>query len=102
VPEDYVMPDARFAEAVHEMSGAPPQQGMAPYPLYGIPPLGSTESAVPLWHKPIFCYAVGAIAGFGLGYAFFGWFKPKYMRKNPTKKPAKNPRSTATNSTEDA
>jgi hypothetical protein len=88
--QDFVMSDDRFAEAAHEMSGAPPQTGMAPYPLYGIPPLGSTETALPIWQKPIFCYAVGAAAGFGLGYLFFGWFKPKYMKKNPaakTKKP---------------
>lgn len=84
--EDFVTSDARFEEAAQEMSGAPSAPGMAPYPLYGLPPLGQAEDAVPLWKKPVFCYAVGAVAGFGLGYAFFGWFKPKYMKKNTGKR----------------
>lgn len=84
--EDYVMPEARYEEAAREMSGAPAEPGMAPVPLYGIPSLGQGEEVVPLWKKPAFCYVVGAAAGLGLGYAFFGWFKPKYMKSNPGKR----------------
>lgn len=85
-PDDYVTEDARYAEA-HEMGGAPAVQGMAPYPLYGLPTLGQdTEASVPFYKRPVFCYAVGGAVGLGIGWAFFGWFKPKYMKRNPNKK----------------
>jgi hypothetical protein len=89
-PDDFVTPEARQAEYMDQaaqMSGAAPAPGMAPYPLYGIPPLGTEgEAAVPFYRRPVFCYGVGAVAGFGLGWAFFGWFKPKYMKKNVRKR----------------
>jgi hypothetical protein len=69
-----------------------PEPSMAPYPLYGIPGMGDEPAAapaVPLWKKPWFCYSAGAAAGFGLAYAFFGWFKPKYMKKNVTRRKKK-------------
>jgi len=89
-PEDYVTPQAQYAEQAQEMSGVRGDSpGMAPYPLYGIPSLGTEEGAVVVWKRPWFCYTVGAAAGFGIAYAFWGWFKPKYMKKNPKKnKPA--------------
>lgn len=88
IPDDYVTPEARAAEyADQQMSGAPAAPGMAPYPLYGLPPLGTdTETATPFYRRPVFCYAVGGAVGLGLGWAFFGWFKPKYMKRNPGKK----------------
>lgn len=89
--QEFVTPDARVAEHMDDMSGVRggPAPGMAPYPLYGLQSMGQDDNGVPIWRKPMFCYAVGAAAGFGLGYAFFGWFKPKYMKKNPGKKKAK-------------
>jgi hypothetical protein len=60
---------------------------MAPYPLYGLPSLGEeTEGTVPFYKRPLFCYAIGGAAGFGLGFVVFGWFKPKFMKKNLGKK----------------
>lgn len=86
MPEDYVSEEARYAEAANDMSGAAPVQGMAPYPLYGLPTLGQdTEAAVPFYKQPLFCIAVGAVGGFGIGYAVFGWLKPR-MRSNPKKR----------------
>lgn len=85
--DEYVTSEARFAEQAHEMSGeAPSAPGMAPYPLYGIPALGQeTEAVVPFYKKPLFCYSVGAAVGFGIGYAVFGWLKPR-MKPNPKKR----------------
>lgn len=83
-PQDYVTDKARYAERAEDMSGvrggAP---GMAPYPLYG---LGHPEAQVALWKRPWFCWAGGVAVGFGAAYAFFGWFKPKYMKRNTKKK----------------
>lgn len=89
--DDYVSEDARYAQQVEDMSGVSgQQQGMAPYPLYGVPSLGQEmEGAIPFYKRPSFCYPVGIAVGFGLGYAFFGWFKPKYLKSNGKKK-AKN------------
>jgi hypothetical protein len=87
--QEYVTPEARVAEHMDDMSGVRggAQAGMAPYPLYGLSAMGQDgETALPFWRKPMFCYAIGAAAGFGIGYAFFGWFKPTYMKKNPRKK----------------
>ena len=89
--QDYVTSEARVAEHMDDMSGVRggAQAGMAPYPLYGLDAMGQDGATVPFWRKPAFCYVVGAGVGFGLGYAFFGWFKPKYMKKNRRKKKAK-------------
>jgi hypothetical protein len=77
--------DSIFSDQAARQAGVGPEMGAPPYPLYGIPSLGEGESAVPIYRQPWFCYGVGAAAGFGLAYAFFGWFKPKYMKKNPGK-----------------
>lgn len=84
--------DSIFGEQAQEMSGAPQNQaGAPPYPLYGIPPGGLSQDAVTgeasssILTRPWFSYPVGVAIGFGLGWAFFGWFKPKYMKKNPSK-----------------
>lgn len=84
--DDYAIPSA-YAD--HQASGAPASAGMAPYPLYGLPTLGQeTEAAVPFYKRPLFCYGVGAAAGFGIGYAVFGFLMPR-MKKNPSKKKTK-------------
>lgn len=88
--EQFVTPEAKYAAQMDEMSGVRgAEQHMAPYPLYGIGQTTDVVTAsVPVWKKPMFCYGVGALAGLGLGWAFFGWFKPKYMKKNVKKKKA--------------
>ena len=83
--DDYVTPEARYAEQAHEMSGAPPSPGMAPYPLYGLPTLGQEETAQPFYRKPWFCCLVGGVAGFGAGYAVFGFLMPR-MKPNPKRR----------------
>lgn len=83
--DDYVTEEARYAEQAHEMSGAPPAPGMAPYPLYGLPSLGQGEVAVPFYKQPAFCVGVGALVGLGLGYVAFGVVMPR-MKKNPSKR----------------
>lgn len=88
-PEDFVTPEAKMAAKMDEASGVNggAQQGMAPYPLYGIPGMGQeTEVSIPFYRRPWFCYSVGAGVGFGAAYLFFEWFKPKYMKKNPRRK----------------
>jgi hypothetical protein len=86
MPEDYVSPGAHYGAQASEMSGAPPVAGMPPYPLYGLPTLGEeVEAAVPFYKTPIFCYAVGGVVGFGLGYLVFGILKPR-MKPNPKKR----------------
>lgn len=91
-PEDFVTQDHAYAEQAEQMSGsAPASAGMAPYPLYGLPNLGQeTESAVPFYKRPLFCYGVGAAAGFGAGYLVFGFLMPR-MKKNPKKRKKKEP-----------
>lgn len=86
--DEYVSPEAQYAQQMEDVSGVSGhQQGMAPYPLYGVNGLGQEmEGAIPFYKKPMFCYPVGIAVGFGLGYLFFGWFKPKYMKANPKKK----------------
>jgi hypothetical protein len=74
--------DSIFGDQAAQQSGAQPEMGAPPYPLYGVPGLGDGEVAVPIYRQPWFCYGAGAVAGFGIAYAFFGWFKPKYMKKN--------------------
>lgn len=91
--ESFVTPEAKYAAQMDEMSGVRgTEANMAPYPLYGISGLGQeTETTtVAFWKKPMFCYTVGAAAGFGLGWAFFGWFRPKYMKKNLGKRKKKS------------
>ena len=90
--DQYVTTDAKYAAQMDEMSGVGTgSSNMAPYPLYGIPGLGqeTPTDSVPFWKKPMFCYTVGAAAGVGLGWVFFGWFRPKYMKKNLRKRKKK-------------
>lgn len=90
--QEYVTSEAQYAERASDASGVRGSAtGMAPYPLYGMEAMGEGEAALPFWRKPLFCYTVGAAAGFGLGYAFFGWFKPKYMKKKSKKNSGKKP-----------
>jgi hypothetical protein len=87
--ESFVTPEAKYAAQMDEMSGVRgAEPAMAPYPLYGIHGMGqeAPTDAVPLWKKPAFCYVTGAAIGVGLGWAFFGWFKPKFMKKNGKKR----------------
>ena len=89
--EQFVTPEAKYAAQMDDMSGVrgTPPSAMAPYPLYGLGQETAT-TAVPFWKKPMFCYTLGAAAGFGLGWAFFGWFRPKYMKKNLGKRKKKS------------
>lgn len=87
--EDYVTPEAKYAEQVEDMSGVRGRQaGAAPYPLYGLPSMGQPEPAVAFWKRPTFNLAAGTVLGFGLGYVFFGWLKPR-LKPNPAKKRAR-------------
>lgn len=91
--DEYVSDEARYAQQVEDMSGVSGghQTGMAPYPLYGVQGLGQEmEGAIPFYKRPMFCYPVGMAVGFGIGYLFFEWFKPKYMKANPSKKAKKS------------
>ena len=86
MPGNDFVNDSIFGQQAQEMSGAPPNQpGAAPYPLYGIP-AGMGEVGTPFHLQPWFAYPAGVAIGVGLGWAFFGWFKPKYMKASPKKK----------------
>ncbi|RLB43809.1 MAG: hypothetical protein DRH30_02615 [Deltaproteobacteria bacterium] len=89
--EQYVTPEANYAAQMDSASGVRgTDPGMAPYPLYGIPGMGETQTdQIPFWKKPLYSYPAGIALGFGLGWAFFGWFKPKYMKKNTGKRKKK-------------
>lgn len=94
-PSDYVTPGSGFAEQAEQMSGsAPASAGMAPYPLYGLPPLGQEpEAVVPFYKRPLFCYGVGTAAGFGLGYLIFGVVMPRMGKKKPKRNSKKKDES---------
>jgi hypothetical protein len=87
MPQSHYAPDQAFEEAAAQASGVSgPQPGMAPYPLYGVPPLGQTEAApVPFYRAPMVVLPVGIAVGFGLGYLVFGKLLPSMkakMKKN--------------------
>lgn len=96
-PEDFVTEEAKQAAQMDEQafraSGAGHQAGMAPYPLYGIQGLGQeTETVVPFYRRPWFCYGVGGAIGFGAGWAFFayGWPMIQKWRKKKVRQNKKN------------
>lgn len=78
--EEYVTPDARYAEMADRMAG-PPSRGAPPYPLYG---LGQAEST-PIWKRPLVTFAFGAIL-VGGAWAYFGWLRPKFKKMKKNKK----------------
>jgi hypothetical protein len=69
-----------YAQQAVEMSGAMPTAGMPAYPLYGLPPLGQTDE-MPFYRRPLVCFAAGA-AVVGAAWFYFGWWKPKQVKKN--------------------
>jgi len=75
--------DQQFSRAADQASGVGgSQQGMAPYPLYGLPTLGQTqETPVPFYRRPMVVFVAGSAVGFGLGYLVFGRLIPK-LKKN--------------------
>lgn len=89
--DQYVTPEARYAEQVDDQSGVRHQvQGAPPYPLYGLS--DDVLQPLPLWQRPWFCYTTGAVAGIGMTYAIWRWVFPILgikLRKNPRKKSAK-------------
>jgi len=64
------------AQASH---GAHASAGMAPYPLYGVPPMGQVEETVPFYRRPLVCFGAGA-AVVGAAWFYFAWWKPKQLR----------------------
>jgi len=82
--DKYVTPEARYAEMVDRMSGAPTERGAPPYPLYGTP-MGQVES-VPFWKRPLVTFLFGAVLVGGT-WAYFGWLRPKMkMKRNGRKR----------------
>ena len=76
------------------MSGAPASGGRAPYPLYGLPSLGTEEPTVVLYKRPWFCWTVGIgvglVGGFVIGQAVAGLgmlLLTDILKKNPKKNP---------------
>lgn len=82
--QDFVTPEGRYGERASAASGVPGgQNGMAPYPLYG---LGQTEAPIAWYKRPLVVLPVGVAFGVGLGYLYWGWLKPKMKpKKNPKK-----------------
>lgn len=77
---DFVPPQQYAAQAA-QASGAQPVSGMAPYPLYGMPTMGETESsAVPFYRRPLVCFGAGA-AVVGVAWAYFGWWRPRRSKR---------------------
>lgn len=79
--QDFVMPNARYAEQAREMSGVRRGgvgESVSMYPLYG---LGQTASDIVWYRRPVFIFPLGVAAGVGIGYAIWGWFMPR-LRKN--------------------
>ena len=78
-PNQFVTPEAMYAQQAAQASGgAMPATGMAPYPLYGIPPLGqavpgapAATAEVPFYRRNWFWALVGAGA-IGAAWAYFG------------------------------
>lgn len=87
MPSDDFVNQSAYAQQAQQASGAPAAAGMPAYPLYGLPAaMGQAEVAIPFYHRPLFCYSVGAAVGFGAAYFVFVWLKPR-MKANPS--PAK-------------
>jgi len=82
--DQYVQPQQYEQQASEMSGGAMPTDGMASYPLYGIPPLGQVASGdVPIYRRPLVCFGAGA-AVVGAVWAYFGWWRPRQakMKKN--------------------
>jgi hypothetical protein len=91
--DQYVTPEARYAEEVDAQSGVRHQvQGAPPYPLYGLSE-GELQP-LPIWQRPWFCYAAGAVGGVGLSYAIWRWALPMLgIKLGRVKKNKKNGRT---------
>jgi hypothetical protein len=83
--QDFVTPEARYAEHARDMSGVAGGAGgpVAMYPLYG---LGQTAPVDPnVWYRrPMVVLPVGIVLGIGIGWGIWGWFMPR-MRKSVRK-----------------
>jgi hypothetical protein len=83
--QDFVTPQAKYAEHASDMSGVAGAagSGTAMYPLYG---LGQTAPDPNVWYRrPMFVLPVGVALGVGIGWGIWGWFMPrlkKSVRKN--------------------
>jgi hypothetical protein len=93
MPQSHYAPDQAFEQAAAQASGvAGSQPGMAPYPLYGVPPLGQEPPPVQWYRAPMVVLPVGVAVGFGLGYLVFGKLLPGLkakMKKNWQEESAK-------------
>lgn len=89
-PTDFVNDEAPYAEQARDVSGVGQGQqtpGAAPYPLYGVPPMGAAanEPVVPFWKRAWFGWIGGLLVGGGLVYAYYGQLKPR-LKPNKKKK----------------
>jgi hypothetical protein len=88
--QDFVT--GQYAEQAQDMSGVRgASSGMAPYPLYGLPSLGTEEPTVAFYKRPWFCWTVGIgiglVGGFVIGQATAGLGMLLVgMQKNPRKR----------------
>lgn len=85
----FVNPDLYAQQVAQASGGAMPAAGMAPYPLYGIPPLGQAttpaagaEAEVPVYRRNWFWALVGA-GSVGAAWAYFGWWTKRGVKSNP-------------------
>lgn len=80
--QDFVTPNARYAEHARDMSGVQGGVGesVTMYPLYG---LGQTTTGLDVvWYRrPMFLIPAGVAIGVGIGWGIWGWFMPR-LRKN--------------------
>lgn len=86
--QQFVSPDLYAQQVAQASGGAMPAAGMAPYPLYGIPPLGQAatppaggEAEVPVYRRNWFWALVGA-GTVGAAWAYFGWYKGRGVTAN--------------------
>jgi hypothetical protein len=84
--QQFVNPDLYAQQVAQASGGAMPAAGMAPYPLYGIPPLGQTTptavaAEVPVYRRNWFWALVGA-GTVGAAWAYFGWWRGRGMSPN--------------------
>jgi len=77
--QDFVTPQARYAEHAQEMSGVQGTGGPVMYPLYGLGQAG-TGVAVVWYQRPMVIFPLGVMAGVGIGYAIWGWFMPRIKK----------------------
>jgi hypothetical protein len=91
--QDFVTPEGQYTEQAKDMSGVRgASEGMAPYPLYGLPNLGAEEAPVVFYKRPWFCWGAGISLGLAAGFVVgqvasnMGW---KPIKKNSKKRKAK-------------